>query len=528
MMKNMRNGINSAGMQFVLVAIIVTFVFWGVGGTGNNNTTVASVNGKRITDTKLNVETRLARSYNAGTLSQDDIAALRQMVLQNMIDEELKIQEAEAIGLTVSDGEISQALKDYPCQFTLSLGEIVFGPNKPSGEGGLNLGQTCNPWFQNNGKFEKKLYENQLSRMPGLDDQKFTARIERQLLVSKLEEMVARSVHVSPVEIEDHYIEQNTRIGLSFVAIDKEAVLAAIEISDVDANAFAEASPESIQTAYDAALESRFTQKANADTSTITLLTNTEGVVPEEAQAKLQSIRDELAGLEGEALAAAFAEKATEHSDDLSKSEGGARGVRGADEMGPDVSEAVFSGTAGTLSEVVQTNAGYELLLVHSLNQEVVTPLDEVRTQLAVELLKNENVEEKMSSLAAELLSTWKAEGDLSVELLESHDLVMQVDPQASLATRSVVGLGPAPELIAAARNAEAGTILSESFDVGGAKVLAKVDTLEAASPEGLEEKRSEIEMTLLGKAMNDAVNGWRADLHRNAKIINRIQAAAP
>ena len=74
MMKNMRNGINSAGMQFVLIAIIVTFIFWGVGGSGDNNTSVATVNGKRITDTKLNVETRLARSYNAGTLSQDDVA----------------------------------------------------------------------------------------------------------------------------------------------------------------------------------------------------------------------------------------------------------------------------------------------------------------------------------------------------------------------------------------------------------------------------------------------------------------------
>ena len=73
MMKNMRNGINSAGMQFVLVAIIITFVFWGVGGTGNNNSTMATINGHRITDTKLNVEARFIKSlYGAGVGDDDD------------------------------------------------------------------------------------------------------------------------------------------------------------------------------------------------------------------------------------------------------------------------------------------------------------------------------------------------------------------------------------------------------------------------------------------------------------------------
>jgi peptidyl-prolyl cis-trans isomerase D len=525
MMKNMRNGVNSGGMQFVLIAIIITFIFWGVGGSGDSNSSVASVNGKRITDTKLNVETRLARSYNAGTLSQDDVSALRQMVLQNMIDEELKIQEADSLGLTVSDGEIRQALMDYPCQFTLSLGEIVFGPNKPKESGALSLGRPCSPWFQgDDGKFQKKLYENQLSRMPGLDDAKFTRRIERQLLVSKLEEMVARTVHISPTQIRDQYIEQNTRLGLSFVEIDRDAVLATIEVAEGDAIAFAEASPESIQTAYDAALATRFTQSAKADTSSITLLTNLEGVDPEEAKAKLGGIRAELEALEGEALIAAFTAKATTDSDDLSKSEGGARGMRSSDEMGPDVAVAVLATEAGKLTEVIQTNAGFELLLVHSVNQESITPIEDVRVTLATELLKEENVEEKMSSLAAALLTDWKADGELTEETLESHDLVMQVDPKANLAARSVLGLGPAAKLIAAARKAEAGAILSESFDIGGAKVLARVDTFEAASDEGLAEKKAEIEMMLLSKAMNDTVNSWRADLHRKATIVNRLQ----
>jgi hypothetical protein len=357
-----------------------------------------------------------------------------------------------------------------------------------------------------------------------LDDAKFTRRIERQLLVSKLEEMVARTVHISPAQIRDQFMEENTRIGLSFVEIDAETVLASIEIAESDALAFADASPESIQTAYDAALATRFTQSAKADTSTITLLTNTEGVDPEEAKATLEGIRTELMAMEGDALKTAFAAKATTDSDDLSKVEGGARGERSADEMGPDVAVAVLATESGKLTEVIQTNAGFELLLVHSVSQEAITPIETVRIELATELLKAENVQEKMASLAAALLTDWKADGELTEETLEAHDLVMQVDPKANLSSRSVVGLGPAAALIAAARKVEAGTILSESFDIGGAKVLAKVDTFEKATDEGLENKKAEIEMALLSKAMSDTVNNWRADLHRNANIVNRLQ----
>jgi peptidyl-prolyl cis-trans isomerase D len=525
MMKNMRNGINSGGMQFVLIAIIITFIFWGVGGSGDSNTSVASVNGKRITDTKLNVETRLAKYDGYRTLNKDDDAALQQMVLQNMIIEELKIQEANSLGLTVSDLEIQGALKEYPCQFRLSLGERVFGPNKPKKAGSMDFGQPCKRKFQgDDGKFQKKLYEAQLSHLTGVDDAKFTRRIERLLLVSKLEEMVARTVHISPAQIRDQYIEQNTRLGLSFVEIDRDAVLATIEVAEGDAIAFADASPESIQIAYDAVLATRFTQSAKADTSSITLLTNLEGVDPEEAKAKLEGIRAELAALEGEALTAAFSAKATTDSDDLSKSEGGARGMRSSDEMGPDIAVAVLATEAGKLTEVIKTNSGFELLLVHSVSQKSITPIEDVRVDLATELLKKENVEEKMSSLAAALLTDWKADGELTEETLETHDLVMQVDPKTNLAERSVVGLGPAAKLIAAARKVEAGEILSESFDIGGAKVLARVDTFEKASDEGLAEKKAEIEMMLLGKAMSDAFNSWRADLGRNASIVNRLQ----
>lgn len=531
MMKNMRNGINSAGMQFVLIAIIVTFVFWGVGGTGNNNTTMATVNGHRITDTKLNVEARLARSMNGTNMSQDDLNALRLQVLNQMITEEIFVQEAESMGLTVSEAEVKQAILDYPCQFTLSLPELVFGPNKPQAEDALSFGQSCSPWFQDDeGAYDQKLYENWLTRSSGIDDQKFSSRLERQLLVNKLQELVARSVHVSPVQIEERFVEENTRIGVSFIEVDPEAVLSTIEIAETDINAFAEASPESLQTAYDSQLATRFTQKATADTSVIQLLTTSADADPEAVKATLQTVRDELSPLSGEELKEAFAAKAEEISEDLlSRSERGARGVLSAEELGPDASSAIFAVDGpGSLTEVVQTNVGFELVLVHDLTQESVTSFEDVRLTLAEELLKNEQVAGKMSELAERLKAQWTESGEVDVEELETLDLVVQVDPQVDLSSRNIVGLGAAPEIVAALRGAEAGTMLPSVFSQGDSQVIVRVDTVIPANMDDFAGKKSGIEMNLMAKSMLDAVNSWQAEVRSNANVTNYLAQRPP
>ncbi|MCB9745239.1 MAG: SurA N-terminal domain-containing protein [Alphaproteobacteria bacterium] len=49
----MRAGTDSFFIQAVFVVIIVSFIFWGVGGDGPASQTVAQVNGQRITDTEF-------------------------------------------------------------------------------------------------------------------------------------------------------------------------------------------------------------------------------------------------------------------------------------------------------------------------------------------------------------------------------------------------------------------------------------------------------------------------------------------
>jgi|GEM_PF-2959812 len=517
MMKNMRTGINSAGMQFVLIAIIVTFVFWGIGGNTETNQTYASVGGKRITDTRVSMENAITPA------SSGDESGRTQQLIQSVIWHEQQLKTAKKMGFAVSDEEVEAALKDYPCGGASIPGvrpplhpiQSALGPNKATDTDPNNPFSNCSPYFVENDTYSPKKYDMYLERLSGWDDHKFTERIREDLMIRKLTDLVVQSIQVSDIQVREQYAAQNTKLGISFVKIDREAVLSSIEISPEDAQAFIDASAETVQAKYDELLASRYTQQATAETSTISINLSNNAEEPTVLKKKLEDFRVQLSALSGADLEAQFAQLASEHSDDLSKQNGGERGVRSKAELGLDVSEAVFATEVGKLTEVVETNAGFELLYIKNKTDEVITPLEDVQLELAIEMLKEESFEDSQKKLAETLQKNWTENGDLSIETLDKYSLVKQIDPQVNLATRSVLELGPAPELIAAAQLVDAGVLLPNVFDIGGSKVVARVDSKEAPDMSGLANEYASIKSQLLLQGAMRIMMGWEADVQR-------------
>ena len=71
-MENIRQGANSPVMKLLFGAIVIVFVFWGIGGQRQTQT-VATVNGTRITDTPLQKELR-ARTRGTCTCGRESVA----------------------------------------------------------------------------------------------------------------------------------------------------------------------------------------------------------------------------------------------------------------------------------------------------------------------------------------------------------------------------------------------------------------------------------------------------------------------
>ncbi len=111
--EGMRGGVDSPLMKFTFFVIIVTFVFWGSSNQGASTQIVAEVNGKRITDTEFNRRMRSsARGLGAGA-SEEELAGMQRQVMGSLVQETVLLQEADRLGIEVSDREIADQLKSY-------------------------------------------------------------------------------------------------------------------------------------------------------------------------------------------------------------------------------------------------------------------------------------------------------------------------------------------------------------------------------------------------------------------------------
>ena len=116
MLRLMRDYATSWMIKFILGAIVLVFVFWGVGSFDSGSAgKVAVVNDHVITieeyrDAYNNLVDRM-RSTFGGSLDEDMIKALgvRRQALDQLINEALLVQQAQALDFRVTDEEIGRA-----------------------------------------------------------------------------------------------------------------------------------------------------------------------------------------------------------------------------------------------------------------------------------------------------------------------------------------------------------------------------------------------------------------------------------
>lgn len=516
MMGKMRTGINSGGMQVVLVLIIVTFVFWGVGGDNDTNSIVARVNGKRITDTRLNAEMRFVRGTQGDTQTQDEFDQRRVMVLSNLMNREMMLQEAAAQGIAVSLNEINQLTQEFPCPLTVSPVAALLGPNTAS--------QSCEPWFNNEaGEFSQSLFENVIVRF-GLDKARWDQRMNDELMRSKLIDLVARTVQVTDQQVDDRFVEENTSLSLEWVYLNPADLSSTMAVSTEELEARV-ASP-GVQAAYEAEIVDRYTYEGQGEISIITMragIDNESGVTDEEIEAALNQVRDTLTGLSGEELKTAFASAATQHSDDLSAGEGGSRGIRTEAQMGPEIYEAAVEAGVGTVTPVVRTNTDFRFALVETLDEAHITPFEDVSATIARELIQNERIGTHTSELAEALLAQWSENGELDMELLAASDLELSEISSTNLATLSLGQIDPATEILIAARFAEAGEVLNRVFTVSGASIIVRVVSIEQPDSDLFEAQRELIRMRILNEEVNSTIINWQDDLQSRTEMVSHI-----
>lgn len=456
MLKFIRRNAEAAWVKFMFVAIVIVFIFWGMGGIvgGEKAQYVARVNNDIIPPAEF------VRTYNNLYRLYQDVykenfkpelvkaMALKEKAVDQLIRVSLLRQEAKRIGLAVGDSEVRDAISGLPA-------------------------------FQQDGRFNKELYVRVL-RANRLTPGEFEDSEQEQLLVKKLQDLILAGVHVSDAEILDRYRIDNEKVNLRFIKLEAAAFISAVKLTDEDLQAYYDKNRESFREPDRVRIEyvlyppEKFTgavQVSDAEVQKYYDEHVAEYEKPEQVHARHILLRiapkasdDDKAAVRKraeEVLAKVkagedFAALAKQYSEDSSAAQGGDLGSFTRGKMVPPFEQAAFALAPGETSDIVESPFGLHIIKVESKEAAHTQSLDEVRTQITDTL-----TQEKARDLArtrAEADRAKAAGGETLANLAQAAGLSIAT-PAPFAQEDVIIDLGREPELSKAAFAAAAGDV---------------------------------------------------------------------
>jgi peptidyl-prolyl cis-trans isomerase D len=418
-----------------------------VGGVGAApNEVVADVEGRTVTAgqfrQRYNAQIQAYRSAYGAGLSDTLLRQLgiEQQILQQLVDEQAALAEAERLDITVSDEELARQI------FAI-------------------------PGLQENGQFVGEARYEQIlrSQAPPLTKAQFEETLRRSLMIDKLRAALTDWMNVSDADVEREFKQRNERVKLQVVALTADAFRDQVTVSDADVAAHYEAHkaeyrvgeqrrirmllldrdqarmritipPTEIQRYYNNNLPQYQTPEQIRASH---ILLNTAGkdaaAVRKQAEAVLAQVK----------TGADFAELARKVSEDEgSKVNGGDLDYFTRGRMVPEFEQAAFALETGQVSDIVQTQYGFHIIKVADKKPAVTRPLEDVRGEIE-DLLKSQRADEQLSARAAELAGEIDDASDLDAAAKQAGVAVTESEFFAR--EDPIPGLGPAPQIATAA-----------------------------------------------------------------------------
>ena len=429
MLETMRNHAQGWLAKLILGGIALSFVLWGVGDyfLGGAPDPVAEVDGKPISNAEYNqIYERQKNAYRqmfGKNYSSDlmDSINLKETTLQTLVNRHIMLGLAADLGLAA------------PEQVVLSNVQ-------------------ANPAFQSASGFDPQRYQI-LTRNMGFGTAKdYENDIRLTIMVDALQKAVSGSARVSEREVREMFNRQYEQRVLEAIIVDPDSILAKITVDESEAKAWYESHKDS----YRSPLRSRINVVDISPEELAGDISVDEGdirnayenrenefAVPEERKAShilakvAQDASDELRAMVRKKIEATqlrlksgedFATVAKEDSDDASAAEGGSIGWFKQDAMVAVFGQAAFSMSKGDISDIVESQFGYHIILLEDIREAKIKTFAEVKDSLKDDLIKARAAEEAYK-LSQDLDEALGMEDSLKAAA-ESLNLKMQsIDP---------------------------------------------------------------------------------------------------
>ncbi len=484
-LERMRRSTDSATTRIIIGVVAMVFIFWGA-GTGSNNRSeaalLATVGGTRITTSQLYREMRVRNLGLQGT-SEEESKRIQDALLEQMIQEELLLQEADALGLTVSSEEITRI--------------VVYEES-----------------FEQDGKHSRELYLRALKRM-GLTEDKHRDMIRRSLLIQKLQDVVIWGAHVTDAEIARAYELQNTTAEVRWVQIPESALLDDVAVQDSEIDAFLANNELKVKERYDADYERLYKLPRKAAYSAILLRNDIAGADAATLRAKME----EIAGLAAATDDAGFAALARQYSEDLTAVNGGDMGLAEEALIDPPLATVIFAAGAGKVTTIAETGRGLWVARVRSVEEARDLSFDEVKRDVARQLVAQQSVGKLTQEFAEKVLAGWKASGEAPSDLLTAQGLSADTTGAQPLGGLTIPGVAENAGLKQAVMALRGTGVLPGVYPAPGGWVVAAVAAWTPADPTGLASQKDMLRMTVLAQSRNAYLQAWLEDLKKRVKV---------
>jgi peptidyl-prolyl cis-trans isomerase D len=507
------------GLLVVVAASMVTYLIpgsgSGFGGAEQDQTVVATI-GKETVTTQ-DVRRQIQSMTQNRQLPPELLSIYTPQIVKQMIDERAMAYEANRLGLKVSAAEANDAIVD-----------------------------SLPPQLVKDGKVDGATLTAMLQQQ-GLTLEDLRSTTARQMLVSRLEQIVSEGVVVSPAEIENEFRKRNAKVKLDYALVTPAKYQADAEPTEAEMKAYYDAhkadfkvpekrsfgivmlDPQKIAAGIqptDAQLQALYTsQRNNFQTPERVkvrhILLKADATNEAQVKPKAEALLKQIQG------GGDFAKLAKDNSQDPgSGAQGGELGYIVKGQTVPEFERAAFTLGVGQTSGLVRTTYGFHILQVEAHEQARLQPFDEVKPQL-IDSFQKQAANQQLQNLAdkaiAELrkdpLHPEKAADAVGGTVIRAEN-VQAGDP--------IPGVGASKDFDDATASLRKGEITAGPVSLQNGKVaIASVTDVQAGHPASFDEAKTEVHNKASQEKLNKVVNDKANELVEKAKSMDGDLAKA-
>ena len=513
MLDVMRSNARSSLIVVIFAAIIISFIFsFGRGSSGfrtrTPDTWAAKVNGDLVTagdfTQAYSNRFRQMSQMRGGKYTTDNAKSdnLKSETLKGLVDDELIAQQADDLGIKVSDAEMADAIAK-------------------------------STQFQQDGKFDFDYYKRLVENGYGMSVPRFEDAWRRQMIRAKVIQAVINGANVSEDEIKAYFLSQHEGAAISYVKFNAFMFRDKATATDAEADAYAKDHSEAMNKKYNDELATRWKQPPAMKVRAITVPVppNATGEQETAARARIDAAYAEVKG--GKDFQAVAKEKS---EDTATKLQGGDLGFvsKGGSAYGKTLEDEATKLKVGQLSEVFKDRSGFHFLKAEEERAERTQPFDEVKKQIAQELVKADKAKDLARQKAEETLAQVKG-GKAIADLFPAKktepgqfDFSSFTTPQ-SAETESfhpmggyLPGIGQAPKLSAAVFALTApGATPEKPVEEGDTWYVFKLKSRERADTSKLDAAETKtLRERLEQQKQGELYTAWIENLRKKARIV--------